>query len=190
MMNAQVWKVLEETGVILLSDKKLPSVATIVAGEPVRGSWWAHPRAHPIFHAATALGDHPDVLVTKLLHGKVTFVHRKLWPAVLGVAASRAAWQTRGLSAAARALLAQVNRKGSIQCEQKMTSDVRELEKRLLLHAEEVHTERGSHANILESWKHWAGRAGFTGPAMPAAEAQRQLESLAGSLGAKLPWDS
>jgi hypothetical protein len=33
-----------------------------------------------MFHAATELGEHEDVLVEKLVAGKVTFVHRSLWP--------------------------------------------------------------------------------------------------------------
>jgi hypothetical protein len=50
------------------------------AGEAVARSWWGHPKSHAMFHAATELGEHEDVLVEKLVAGKVTFVHRSLWP--------------------------------------------------------------------------------------------------------------
>jgi hypothetical protein len=34
---------LREHGLLLQSDIALPNVAALVAGETVRGSWWAHP---------------------------------------------------------------------------------------------------------------------------------------------------
>ena len=40
---------LESFGLLLVSDRAFPSVAGLVAGEPVRGSWWSHPMAHTIF---------------------------------------------------------------------------------------------------------------------------------------------
>ncbi len=77
-------RLLEEHGVLLEAARgPVPSVAELVAGEPIRGSWWAHPAAHEIFHATRALRDAPDVLVCRLVAGKVTFVHRRLWPAVI-----------------------------------------------------------------------------------------------------------
>lgn len=64
----------------------VPSVAEAVAGEPIRGSWWGHPRGKAIFDALTAIGDSPDVRCFKLVGGKVTFVHRRLWPALVRLA--------------------------------------------------------------------------------------------------------
>lgn len=73
-----------EHGVVLASARgPVPSVAEAVAGEPIRGSWWAHARSHDIFRALTAIDDSPDVLCFKLVAGKVTFVHRRLWPALV-----------------------------------------------------------------------------------------------------------
>src|SRR5436190_663697 len=89
---------LERYKLLLASDAALPSVATIVAGEPVRGSWWAHPKSHAIFAALGALSRHRDALVVPLIARKVTFVHRDLWPALLAVALPREPWQTRGLA--------------------------------------------------------------------------------------------
>ena len=61
----------------------VPSVAAAVAGEPIRGSWWAHPLSHEIFELTQGIRDRDDILVCRLVDGKVTFVHRRLWPALV-----------------------------------------------------------------------------------------------------------
>jgi hypothetical protein len=79
----------EHHGVVLASARgPLPSVAEAVAGEPVAGRWWSHPRAHAIFAALSAVHDDPDVLACRLVRGKLTFVHRRLWPALARMAPS------------------------------------------------------------------------------------------------------
>jgi hypothetical protein len=71
-------------GVVLASAKgPVPSLAEAVAGEPIRGSWWGHKRGSEIFHALEALDDSPDVLCFRLVQKKLTFVHRRLWPALV-----------------------------------------------------------------------------------------------------------
>jgi len=71
-------------GVVLQAARgPVPSLAEEIAGGPIRGSWWGHPKGQEIFQASEALGDHPDVLVCKLLDGKVTYIHRRLWPALV-----------------------------------------------------------------------------------------------------------
>ena len=102
---AEIKAELERCGLLLLSDAALPSVAGLVAGERIGGSWWGHPRAQEIYQAANGLADSPDVIVTKLIAGKVTYVHRRLWPALVAMATSDQLWQTRGLGAAALTLL-------------------------------------------------------------------------------------
>src|SRR2546428_14004111 len=106
---------LERHGLLLAADATLPSVATIVAGEPVHGSWWAHPKSHAIFAASSALARHPDAMAIPLISRKVTFVHRRLWPALLAVAQACEPWQTKGLSPQARALLTRVEQAGGTQ---------------------------------------------------------------------------
>ena len=79
--------VLVEYGMMLESARgPLPSVAELVAGGPIRGSWWGHPRRHMIFEAINRLADSPDVVRTRLVNGKVTLVHRRLWPALVSAA--------------------------------------------------------------------------------------------------------
>jgi hypothetical protein len=75
-------------GVVLQAARgPVPSLAEYITGGPIKGSWWAHPQGHQIFELATAVSDHPDVLVCKLIDGKVTYVHRRLWPALVKLAA-------------------------------------------------------------------------------------------------------
>lgn len=189
---------LEEHGILLLTDARLPSLASLVAGGPVRGSWWGHPKGHSIFATAEALADNPGVTTAKLVSGKVTFFHRRLWPALLSVGMAREEWQTRGLTRAARALLERVGREGRLRADQIRgggRKDVaRELEARLLLRTEGVHTERGAHQRVLESWGHWAKRAGFSGKPPAPARARKDLEGVVFALNARfggegrLPW--
>jgi hypothetical protein len=70
-------------GVVLASARgPVPSVAEAVAGEPIVGSWWAHPKGKAIFAALSEIDDSDDVRCFKLIDGKVTFVHRRVWPAL------------------------------------------------------------------------------------------------------------
>jgi hypothetical protein len=74
-------------GVVLASGKgPVPNLAEAVAGGPIRGGWWGHPKGREIFRALQALDDSPDVLSFRLVERKITFVHRRLWPALVRLA--------------------------------------------------------------------------------------------------------
>jgi hypothetical protein len=74
-------------GIVLESARgSVPNMAEAVAGERIQGGWWSHPRGHDIFVATRAVRDSPDVLVCRLLGGKVTYIHRRLWPVVVRLA--------------------------------------------------------------------------------------------------------
>lgn len=64
----------------------VPNLAEYVAGEPIRGSWWGHPAGHEIFAALTRVLSSPDVIATRLVNGKITLIHRRLWPALVRIA--------------------------------------------------------------------------------------------------------
>lgn len=75
-----------ERGIVLESARgPVPSLAEIIAGEPIRGTWWSHPRAKAIFRLTRTLRASDAVLVCRLVAGKVTFVHARLWPALVRV---------------------------------------------------------------------------------------------------------
>jgi hypothetical protein len=75
-------------GIVLQAARgPVPSLAEEIAGGPIRGSWWAHPKGHEIFRVADAVSESDEVLVCKLVDGKVTYVHRRLWPALVKLAA-------------------------------------------------------------------------------------------------------
>ena len=77
-------KFVEKHGIVLASAKgPVPNVAEAVAGEPIVGSWWAHRKGRAIFAALSEIDDSPDVRCFKLVDGKVTFAHRKIWPALV-----------------------------------------------------------------------------------------------------------
>lgn len=74
-------------GVVLESGRgPVASLAEAIAGAPIRGSWWAHPKGNDIFLCSRAVRKSPDVLVCRLVGGKVTYVHRRLWSALVRLA--------------------------------------------------------------------------------------------------------
>lgn len=74
-------------GVVLASAKgRVPNLAEAVAGEPISGSWWAHPKGKRIFNVLSALDDSPDVLAFRWIDGKITYAHRRVWPAMTRLA--------------------------------------------------------------------------------------------------------
>ena len=182
-----------EHGLLLEIDARLPNVCALVVGEPVRGSWWAHPRSYEIFRVNCALADHPDVLVAKLVSGKITYVHRSLWPAIIAAGRAREAPQAGNLSSDARKLLARVE-KAPVLPDRALAKAASELEKLLLVSSEQFHTESGAHARRLESWESWSKRTGFIAPAMTGPQARRKLEEVLDSLNrrfqarGRLPW--
>ncbi|HVT57948.1 MAG TPA: hypothetical protein VHR45_06080 [Thermoanaerobaculia bacterium] len=186
-MDSRILAALEDLGLLLEQDKTLPNVVSLVTGESLKTTWWSHPQAHLIFHTLTELADHPDVLTTKLMAGKVTFVHRDLWSALLAVALSREPWQLRSLSPAARRLLAETENLGSVDAS---GPAAKELATRLLVHSQEVHGDTGAHRLVLEPWSVWATRTHCT-PLSSVDTARQLLTEAAQRLGAPargLPW--
>lgn len=187
-----------EHGLLLESDPTLLSVSRLILGSPIKGSWWGHPKGRAIWVITERLADHPDVMVLKLVAGKVTHVHRRLWPAVYTVARSNESWQSQRLSPGARAILARLRKVGCVRTDQLPRSKsgwkvaTYDLESRLLVFSQNVHTESGAHAKRLESWEHWARRLDVNEVEMTVAHAKSQLEQATESLGAPsdgmLPW--
>jgi hypothetical protein len=87
MTAAEALAFVEERGVVLVSAKgPVPRLTEVIAGAPIKGSWWGHPKSHQIFAILEAVTESEDVLVCRLVKGKITLVHRRLWPALVRVA--------------------------------------------------------------------------------------------------------
>jgi hypothetical protein len=193
-------------GLLLESDPHLPSVTAIVAGEPIRGSWWGNPAARGTYQVLLALEDHPDALRTKLINGKVTYVHRSLWPALLGVALAQEPWQLRALSQPACWLLEEVDAHAEVRLDlitppagvprKALLLAARELERRLLVHGTEMHTPSGAHARLLETWKEWQSAVNHRVLPLSPEEGRAVLASRLAHLNetcgveARLPWQT
>jgi hypothetical protein len=78
---------IREHGIVLASGKgAVPRLSEVIAGGPIKGSWWAHPKSHQIFAIFSSLARSPEILVCRVVDGKVTFVHRRLWAALARLA--------------------------------------------------------------------------------------------------------
>ncbi len=76
-------------GAVLESAKgSIPSLAHAIAGEPIRGSWWGHPKGNEIYMLLNEVCDSPDIARCRLVDGKITLVHRRLWPALVKMASA------------------------------------------------------------------------------------------------------
>jgi hypothetical protein len=195
---AEARAALERYGLLLFSDPALPSLVGIIVGEPLRASWWGHPRGGMIYHAMNALDDDPSVLSTKLVAGKVTYAHRRLWPAIASLGSAREAWQLDGLSGGAAWLLDHVSEEDEVQTNlvvpppgvrlrKRVADAARELERRLLVHSSEVHTPSGAHAKLLQTWSAWAAAAGLTTPSVTPDSARAEIEHAAARLAEAAP---
>ena len=87
MTTRQALAFVRKHGVVLESARgPAPSLAEAIVGAPVKGRWWSHPKGRQIFAVTRAVRENDDVLVCRLVLGKITFVHRRMWPALVRVA--------------------------------------------------------------------------------------------------------
>ena len=185
---------LERRELLLQAGREFASVANLVAGEKIRGSWWAHPKSNLIYWVCQDLEEHARVAEARLLAGKVTHVWHTLWPRVVAIALAREPWQLEKLSPAARHLLTSVDA-GPVRTDalewpwptEKKADVCRLLERRLLVKAQELHTESGKHAKLLTSWHAWWDEHSG-GPLPDPGSARRYLEQRVGDQPRLLPW--
>lgn len=83
-MSIDVLRFVRKHGVVLESAAgPVPNLAEAIAQSPIHGSWWSHPEGKRIFWATRRVRDSQHILVCRLITGKVTYVHERLWPAVI-----------------------------------------------------------------------------------------------------------
>ena len=88
MTSDEALRFVREHGLVTESSSgPVPSLAGAVAGRSVHGSWWSHPKAQEIFRLTRALRRCDEILVCRLVGGKVTYVHQRLWPHLVVLAA-------------------------------------------------------------------------------------------------------
>ena len=190
-------------GVLLETDRAFPSITGIMVREPIKGSWWSHPRANDIYTMSQRLIHHPDTIFLKLLSGKTTYVHRRLWPELIAIATAQEPWQFEGLTASAKAMLKKVEERGQLRMDEikgprsakEKSANARALELRLLVFGDDVHIDSGHHTKRIETWEHWAWRSGFNIRVLPTPEkAMEEFARIVADLNAKfgaevtLPW--
>jgi hypothetical protein len=91
MTAAEALAFIAEHGLVLQSahHAELPTLTAAIVGERIRGSWWAHPESRAIFRVLCAVYESPDIVATRLVDGKVTLIHRRLWGALAALAEAR-----------------------------------------------------------------------------------------------------
>jgi hypothetical protein len=84
MTPTQALAFINKHGIVLESSKgPVPSLAQTIAGGDIEGSWWSHPMGKEIFLLTRAVRASQQVLVCRLVAGKITFVHERVWPALV-----------------------------------------------------------------------------------------------------------
>jgi hypothetical protein len=182
---------LDDWGLLLESDPKLPTWPALVTERPVRGSWWADPEVQLIHEAGSRFLDHPDVLRVVLVSGKLTCVHRRLWPALLAVALPADGWKFDGLSGPARTIWERLQRESPLHADEPDLPStsvrengrlMRELQARLLCAGGDVHTARGSHAKFVTTWESLMIDRKLFRPELSASAGMQQLEDCVARL--------
>ena len=152
------------------------------------GSWWGHPQGKLIYETLEQVGE--TVAWAKLVLGKDTLVHRRLWPALVAAAQSGQDWQTRGLKPDAKRLLLRIRRGRRVRTDEapagtgrKLGVIATELERRLLARGASEHTPSGHHARFLETWGAWGRAHGIRARDLPD-----ETEAIAALSAPVLAW--
>jgi hypothetical protein len=189
-LNAEQW--VEQCGLVTLSPLgDLPSIVRLVAGDDATARWWSHPKGTAIFNLYQHLADRPTILVAKLVAGRVTLVHRRLWEPVLVLAQNRERVDAALSRLSPHTLEAYhaVCRQGSVSLRdaaallesdrRRLKRSVIALEKHALVLTRDEHTDTGAHDVSIQSWRHFKAARAVVAPGnYPLDEARHLLRSL------------
>jgi hypothetical protein len=161
IMGKKIYQILEQNQILLLQDKSFPNIVAKITGENISGSWWGHPLANPIYNGLGWLEHNYNVLVIKLLDGKVTYLHESLFSDLYSIVDKPRDWQLKKLKDEELDLLKYVSKKNKVLSDDPKLKDLAKdpkksfaaLEKRLLLFSAEEHTESGKHVKEFMPWK-------------------------------------
>lgn len=193
---SKVFQELERRGLLLQSGSEFPSATTIICGAPICGSWWSHPKSGLIYQTLEELAEFAELTTAKLINSKVTIIHSDLWPSLVSIGCAQEKWQTAKLPPLAKSLYRKAQ-SGSFRLDEfrsplkgKPADAIRVLEKRLLVHSQEFHTNKGSHSKFVRSWSDWWRSTKRTEPQeLPTVhQAKAAFEAAIEGLNAKLPW--
>jgi hypothetical protein len=203
---ARIEKEFARLGLLLQHDSELPSFTTLVAGAPISGSWWGHRLGHEIFRLLGEFQEGLGALSAKIVNGKITYVHPRLWRPFLELALHGQRTRARKLSPLGKSLHKMVLKAESVRIDElaasgfapqrALTGATRELEEAILVYADSVHTESGAHAKVIRSWASWASAHEIVrSAAYPLGRARREFtealnrlqEGTARSLTSPLP---
>ncbi len=198
---ARAMNILEEAGLLLIRGLGFPDVCGLVTQHRIKSSWWGDPAGPEIFSVCEMISDHPDITTAKLISGNVTFVHRDLWQKLAAVGRGRDEWKMKKLSTEATRLLKLLDKEGTLLTNKigppflKKPGDIaRELELKLLIHSDQIHTGAGTHAKVLETWDHWGKRVGLRSKSLESWRAQaffeKRVKEITKSDFVRLPWQS
>lgn len=156
----------------------LPSVTTLVVGQPVEGSWWSHPKANLIFNAIEDID--AEVATVKLVRRKNTLVAPSLWQHLCNLGHAREAWQLDRLDPQALMMLETVGAATQpVVFDKASKKFAAQLDDRLLAYGAGIHTDAGHHVRAYLSWMAWAGERDLECSTGKAAEAREQFEAIA-----------
>lgn len=177
---SNIVKLLRVKGAMLQSE-----IVNVLLGETITGSWWSHPNARHAYNFLETLAEHKDIYRGRLIEGKVTFIHRRLWKYLIAVGLSKEAWQLRALTVDTTNLLCEIEQNNAVISQGK---DAKSLAERLLVAISEIHTETGKHALLLEAWQEWARRRDCDwAKSLTSPEAKTILRQTIPK--GKLPWE-
>ena len=87
MTGDEALRFIEQHGVVLEAARgPVPSLADAALGAERRGSWWGHPQGKAFFWLTRQVRTSKNILVCRLVDGKITYVHRRVWPALVRLA--------------------------------------------------------------------------------------------------------
>jgi hypothetical protein len=190
----KVRKAIDRNGILLLTDAELPSLTALIAGEPVKGSWWGHPQGNLMYNLSNELADQKDLLLVKgLLNKKLTFLQQQHWDALFAIGSAKQEWQTKKLKAPAKKLLTKLTKAGELPAgDPKIAANI---ELSLLAYSESVHTDSGKHIKVLRTWAETFRTKSYQPKKMSYDEALAHFEKIRCALSKKdqtkvcFPWD-